>query len=156
MSNSKKFVTVATNPTTGLVITPSVNKPTWGSIRVDSVHVTMENGLINRNKRSAFLRGLITDLEAIGYSAGQQIPGQIIRKESFTPFYVAGVNGATKTQDPKINPTTKAVVLTDDRETYLESEFTQNLEATDVWIGELPMKLGGQVVGATIAQTEEI
>lgn len=128
------MVKVIAHPTTGLVITPSTNNPEWGTFRVDSVQTSFENGIVNVQKRSAFVRGPLEVLNTLGLTAGKTLKGKIIKQESFTPFFVAGERGATRTQDPKINPSTGEVVLTEGRETFLQYVYTENLDAHDVWI----------------------
>ena len=68
------------------------------------------------------------DLEAFGLKAGQELVGKIIKKESFSPFYEG--------QQPKINPQTNEQVLTNDRPTYLEFQYTEDPNAHDMWIEE--------------------
>ena len=121
-------VQVIAHPETGSVITASVNKPDYGTFRVDSVENTFKGGFMNRSKRTAFIRGLITNLESLNLRAGQTLPGKIIKRESFVPFFDG--------QNPKINPTTSEVVLTDGRETFLEYEYTTDIEAQDSWVAE--------------------
>lgn len=121
-------VKVIAHPTTGTVITPSQNNPEWGTFRVDSVHTSFEGGIVNVNKRTAFVRGKISDLEGLGLKAGQSLAGKILKKESYEPFYEG--------QSPKIYPSGERqgqAVLTNGRETYLEYEYTQNMEAHDVF-----------------------
>ena len=144
-----KFVTVVAHPTTGEVITKSTSKPDFGTIRVDSETKSFENGFINVSKRTAFLRGKLVDLESLGLTAGSKLPGQIVRQESFNPFFTAGENGAIKTQEPKINSTTKEVVLKDNRPVYMQQVFTQDLDASPYqWLGEeitVPVQEEGMV-----------
>lgn len=139
--SKNNFVTVGTHPTTGLVITPGTKNPEWGAIRVDSVHKSMKGGILNVQKRSAFVRGKLEDLNSLGLNAGKVLPGVIFKKESFEPFYVAGENGATKTQEPKINPTNNEVVLTNGKPTYIEYEYDETGLANDVWVGETPEEM---------------
>ena len=133
MNNQAKIVA---HPETGALITPSVNKPEFGSIRIDSQQKVFSNGFMSVQKRTAFVSGLITDLETMNLRDGMTLPGKIIRIESFSPFYTAGVNGATRTQDPKINPQTGEIVLTDGRPTYLNFVYTEDKSAQDYWISE--------------------
>jgi hypothetical protein len=125
MSNK---VQVVAHPTTGLVITAGTKNPEWGTIRVDSVHKSMAGGILNIQKRTAFIRGKLEDLASLGWGANQSIVGQIIKKESFTPFY--------ENQPAKINPTTKEEVLTNGQKTYLEYVFDETNTLTDTWVGE--------------------
>lgn len=132
-----KFVTVIAHPTTGEVITKSTSKPDFGTIRVDSETKSFENGFINVSKRTAFLRGRLVDLESLGLTAGSKLPGQIVRQESFNPFFTAGENGALETQKPKSNPTTKEIVLKDGKAVYMQQVFTQDTNAPAYqWLGE--------------------
>ena len=133
MNNQAKIVA---HPETGLLITPSVNKPEFGSIRIDSQQKVFSNGFMSVQKRTAFVSGRIEDLETMNLRAGMVLPGKIIRIESFSPFYTAGVNGATRTQESKINPTTGEEVLTDGRPTYLNFVYTEDKDAQDYWISE--------------------
>jgi len=121
-------VKVKAHPVTGNVITPSKN-PEWGTIRVDSSTQSMENGILNVSNRTAFIRGKLVQLEALGLKAEQILPGKIVKQESFTPFYEG--------QQPKINPTTNAVVLKDGKPLFLNYVYTSDLNAaTDVFIAE--------------------
>lgn len=121
-------VKVVAHPTTGQVITPSVNNPEWGTFRVDSVHTSFENGIVNVQKRSAFIRGKLEHLNGLKLKDGLVLPGQIIKKESYEPFYEG--------QPCKIYPSGERQgqpVLTNGRETYLEYEYTQDLASCDVF-----------------------
>ena len=146
MNNQAKIVA---HPETGLLITPSVNKPEFGSIRIDSQQKVFSNGFMSVQNRTAFVSGRIEDLETMNLRAGMVLPGKIIRIESFSPFYTAGVNGATRTQESKINPTTGEEVLTDGRPTYLNFVYTEDKDAQDYWISE---ESGDAVVNAVAEQ----
>lgn len=128
MKNLVKKPVVVKHPETGLVITPSINKPEFGTIRIDQEVDVFNNGFFAVQKRTAFVRGRITDLESLGLKDGTILDGKIIRKESFEPFY--------ENQEPKINPQTKEVILTDGRPTYLEFEYTEDKNASDYWVAE--------------------
>ena len=139
------MVKVAQHPETGAVITPSTNNPAFGTIRLDSEHKSMEKGFVNIQKRSAFVRGRIEDLNALDLKSGQSLPGKIIKRESFEPFYEG--------QAPKINPTTAEIVLTNGRETYLEFVYTEDDNATDQWVGANNVEVSEEVENALIEQT---
>ena len=134
-------VTVAAHPETGNVITPSANNEEYGTVRVDSIETTFKNGFMNKAKRSAFIRGRQVDLESLNLKEGSKMNGKIIKMEQHTPFFDG--------QDPKINPTTGEVVLTDGKETYLQFEFTDSQEATDRFI------YADEVVEETVEQVAE-
>lgn len=129
-------VKVMAHPTSGNVITPSRNNPEWGTFRVDSENKSMEGGILNISKRSAFIRGKISDLEQLGLRPNQTLAGKIQKQESFSPFYEG--------QSPKINPSTNEVVLTNGRETYLQYEYTSNPDALDVWVGDTSNEVNAQ------------
>lgn len=126
-------VKVVKHPETGNVITVSTKNPKYGTIRLDESHTSFEGGFVNTQKRTAFLRGEVVALEALGLKDEQKLPGKIIKRESYQPFYEG--------QSPKIYPngSEKAgqPVLTNGRETYLEYVYTANNNANpDEWIGE--------------------
>ena len=121
-------VKVGVHPDTGLVITQNPNKPEFGSIRLDYKTATLSGGFSSIGNRSAFIHGRMEDLEAFGLTAGQELVGKIIKKESFSPFYDG--------QQPKINPQTNEQVLTNGRPTYLEFQYSEDPKAHDMWIDE--------------------
>lgn len=130
-------VKVAAHPDTGNVITPSSNNPKFGTIRVDSEHKSFEGGFVNISKRSAFIRGKMSDLNSLGLRKGQALQGKIIKKESFEPFYEGHAS--------KINPQTGEAILTNGRETYLQYEYTADKNACDTWVGETPAEVSSNV-----------
>jgi hypothetical protein len=139
------MVKVAQHPATGAVITPSTNNPEFGTIRLDSEHKSMEKGYLNIQKRSAFVRGKLEELNALGLKSGQSLPGKIIKRESFEPFY--------DNQGPKINPTTAEIILTNGRETYLEFVYTEDANSTDQWVGSNSAEVSAEVENALTEQT---
>ena len=137
-------VKVAKHPQTGEVITQSTRNPEWGTIRVDSENKSFENGILNISKRSAFIRGKMSDLQALGLREGQSLQGKIQKQESFEPFYEG--------QNPKINPSTGDVVLKNGRETFLQFEYTENSDALDVWVGNTSTEVAENVQEALAEQ----
>lgn len=126
-------VKVVKHPVSGLVITVSTKNPKYGTVRLDESHTSFENGFLNTQKRTAFLRGEVEQLEALGLKDEQKLPGKIIKRESYAPFYEG--------QSPKIYPEGSEragqPVLKNGRETYLEYVYTaSNTADPDVWIGE--------------------
>lgn len=134
------FVKVVAHPETGAIITPSTKNLEWGTFRVDSENISMENGILNLSKRSAFIRGKIEQLNQLGLKAGQSLPGKIVKRESFEPFYEG--------QPAKINPTTNEVVLTNGRPTYIEFVYSANAESPDVWVGQDTKAVSAEVANA--------
>lgn len=111
----------------GNVIVVSQNNPEYGSIRVEqSSHQINSKGWLKLTKRSAFIKGLVTDLVAADFKTGQQITGKIVVKESFTPF-----NPTNPERDLKIAGDTGIICRVDDQPIYRQSFFTSDNNATD-------------------------
>ncbi len=136
----KKSVKVAIHPETKAVITKNENKPEYGTIRLDMDVISMENGFLNKSKRSAFLAGKLADLQALELSEGQEFPGQIVRTESFAPQFEG--------QAPKINPTTQDAVLIDGKNVYFQDTYTEDLSAKDSLLKSTSVKTAVVSVGA--------
>ena len=151
----KNYAVVVAHPKTGLVITPSKKNTDWGTVRLDQEKVVINNGLMVKQRRTAFLRGEIAVLEEQGFtedSADSKQIGTIIRKESFKPFF--------EDQEPKMNPETEELVLKDGKPVYLEFEFTKDLDRKDVWLEETPYSAklkaeAGEVVESTSEEGAE-
>lgn len=136
-------VKVVKHPETGAVITASTKNAEYGTIRVDETHTSMEGGFVNIQNRTAFIRGRLEDLNKLGLKDGQSLPGKIIRKESFEPFY----EGQAPKQYPKDHKQAGENVLTNGRETYLQYEYTSDINAGDT----LPSE--SSVAVETLAET---
>lgn len=122
----KSSVKVAAHPETGLVVTPSKNKEGFGTIRVDQTIISWENGFGNTQKRSAFITAPIEMLEDLKEGEVLNKNGNIIKLESYEPFYEG--------QTSKVNPTTGEEVLTNGRPTYLRFVYTELADAQDRFI----------------------
>lgn len=129
-------VKVVKHPETGNVITVNVNKPEYGTIRLDQKTVSMENGFLNKTNRTVFIGGTVEDLTSMNYKDQQVIAGKIIRKESFTPFFEG--------QSPKINPSTQEIITKDDKPVYMQDSYTTVLTAGDEWVGDESVELAEQ------------
>lgn len=123
-------VTVIAHPETGAVITESTTKPGYGTFRVDTETVTMEDGFVNISKRTAFIRGTMENLAKLNLTAGKTLPGTIIRVESFEPQY----EGHQPKQYPPSSEFAGEPVLTNGKETYLEFKYTNVKDAQDYWV----------------------
>lgn len=142
-------VKVVKHPETGNVITVSTKNPKYGTVRLDESHTSFENGFVNTQKRTAFLRGEVVALEALNLQDGAKLPGKIVKRESYQPFYEG--------QSPKIYPEGSEragqPVLKNGRETYLEYVYTANNSADpDVWVGEDIAVASEQAQGALAEQ----
>ena len=116
---------VIAHPVTGAVITPNTNNPEYGTFRVDSVDKEFAKGFMNIRKRTAFIAGKISDLESLGLKAGTVMPGRIVKRMSFTPFYDG--------QTCRLNPTTLEPALHEGREVFIEYEYSPNALEADSW-----------------------
>tara|TARA_R110000851_G_scaffold48345_1_gene116918 strand:+ start:380 stop:826 length:447 start_codon:yes stop_codon:yes gene_type:complete len=116
----------AVNPNAGLIVTPNTN-PAYGTIRVDQIVITMENGFMNRNNRSAFIGGRIEDLNAMGFAAGQELPGKIVRKEFVVPQY----EGHVPAMYPVGHAAAGTQALKNGNPYFLEFEYTDNPKKMD-------------------------
>ncbi len=133
-------VKVTKHPTTGDVVTQSTKNPEWGTLRVDSENKSFSGGILNVSKRSAFIRGRMADLQAMNFRDGQVLQGKIQKQESFEPFYEG--------QNPKINPTTNEVVLTNGKQSFIQFEYVEDPNTPDVWMGTTSNEVSKEVEDA--------
>jgi len=85
-------VKVVADATTELVINQSAN-PLFGYVRVVQTRVVMDdNSFMKRKEFSALIHGPLEDLQAVGYYAGMELPGNIVVEESLEPFNKKGPN----------------------------------------------------------------
>jgi hypothetical protein len=120
-------VTVVTTDTTGNVINVSKNNPEYGYVRVENITTQINGeGWLRTVKRSALIKGLIEDLISANFTAGQQIPGKIVVRESLTPF-----NPENPERNLKIAGETGIVCRVDDQPIYRETFYTTDLTAQD-------------------------
>ena len=70
----------------GNVVRVSSNNPEFGHVRLIQSKRVIRGGWVNKRQRSALLQGTVEDLTACNYTAGEELDGNIIIKESFIPF----------------------------------------------------------------------
>lgn len=71
----------------GNVIGISKNNTDYGYVRVEAIaREIKEGGWLKYVRRSALIKGLVEDLKQANFKEGEEIPGQIIIKESLEPF----------------------------------------------------------------------
>ena len=70
----------------GNVVRVSNNNPEYGHVRLIQEKRVIKGGWVNKRQTSALLQGTVEDLQACNYTAGEELDGNIIIKESFTPF----------------------------------------------------------------------
>lgn len=116
------IVKVVPHPKTGKTVTESVKSPGFGTVRLDSESITINNGFADLKNRTAFVKGRIEVLVKL-FAEKTTFPGKIIRKTSSSPFYDG--------QEPVINPETAEVVLRNGVEYFQQYVFTQDPQAVD-------------------------
>lgn len=114
----------------GSIVRPSETNPEIGSIQVKDTSIKLGvNGFVQKNNRSAFIRGNIKDLNALNLKDGQDLSSvfgnkKMIVKESTTPFYPG--------QNPKINPQTSELIKYKGEciysETYIVDENSDEID----------------------------
>ncbi len=142
-------VKVIAHPETKQVITESTKTPGFGTFRVDSEEVAFTNGFVNIQKRTAFVRGKLEDLAKMSLTANKTLPGKIIKRESYEPFY----DGQSAKIYPDSHSMAGQAVLTNGRETYLEFVYTPDVNAQDSWVGEGTATASEEVQEALAEQT---
>jgi hypothetical protein len=115
--NSKVIVTA--DATTNSVVNVSEN-PEWGYLRVEQIRTMVDdNGFLKRKSVSAIVPGLLSDLQASGFFAGQQLDGKIVVEESLEPF-----NKKTPERDLKVAGETGIVCTYGGLPIYRRTKFS--------------------------------
>ena len=71
----------------GVVINQSANNPEYGFVRLEQPRTMIDdNGFLRRKSVSTLILGELDVLKASGFYNGQELPGNIIVKESMEPF----------------------------------------------------------------------
>tara|TARA_B100000768_G_C11235725_1_gene357152 strand:+ start:122 stop:586 length:465 start_codon:yes stop_codon:yes gene_type:complete len=151
----KNQVTIIENSRTGNVVEmKTITDKETGEVReVGSVMVQSKAlsglGRIGRvAKRTAYLTLEADALEFLGdylvNGAVLPIAGKIVIEETLKPYIRK--NGTP--QEPKINPKTKAVITYHGKPVYRNSYFTEDLNAQDVLLRELPQTDGSAHLSA--------
>jgi hypothetical protein len=118
---------VVTGDVNGNLINVYKNNPEFGSVRVEqNVMQVNDRGWLRSTKRTAYIKGKLTDLQEAGYSVGQKLPGKIVVMESFQPF-----NQENPDRDLKIAGDTGVICRVDDEPIYRQTFYTTNENAVD-------------------------
>lgn len=142
--SSKVTVTADQN---GNIIGVYPNSPEKGFVRVEqTITVINHKGWLKHSKRSAFIKGLVSDLQKAGFKAGTEIPGKVIIVESLNPF-----NEENPDRDLKIAGDTGVVCTLDDQPIYRQSFFTPDVNACDQLIAHNNIDEIREVMQATMA-----
>jgi hypothetical protein len=141
-------VKVVTSDSTGNVINVSKNNPDYGYIRVESTSTQINGeGWLRTVKRSALIKGLVSDLVAANFSADQEIPGKIVVRESLEPF-----NPENPDRDLKIAGESGIVCRVDDQPIYRQTFFTSDVNAQD----DLIMHTNGEEIRSVNRANKEL
>jgi hypothetical protein len=126
--NSK--VIVLADDATNSVINVSEN-PEWGYLRVQQMKfVTDEKtGFLRAKNVTALVPGLVEELQAANFYAGQQLDGKIVIEESLTPF-----NKKNPERDVKVAGKTGIVCRVEGAPIYRRTRFSFNASAQDVFV----------------------
>ena len=127
MNSTGKIVADAT---TGAVVRVSETNPEFSSVRLEQVRTVIgNNNFIERKTVSTLLQGATADLTAMGFYAGQELPGTIVIEESLTPF-----NKKNPERDLKIAGETGIICSVGGQPIYRRAVFSTASNATDTLI----------------------
>ena len=123
-------VKVVADATTGAVVRVSESNPEFASVRLEQTRMVIgNNNFIERKTVSTLLQGATADLTAMGFYAGQELPGSIVIEESLTAF-----NKKNPERDLKIAGETGIVCTLGGLPIYRRTKFTFNEAAVDTTI----------------------
>jgi hypothetical protein len=114
----------------GVVINQSVNNPEYGYVRLEQTRTVIDdNGFLRRKAVSTLIQGEVTVLQASGFYAGQELPGNIIIKESMEPF-----SKKNPERDHKVAGETGILCTVEGAPIYRKTVYTTASNASDVTI----------------------
>lgn len=126
--NSK--VTVAGDATNNLVIIASENNPEYGFVKLEQAKsVIDDNGFLKRKVVSTLIHGNIDELRDMNFSVGQELPGNILIKESLEPF-----NSKNPNRDIKIAGDTGIVCSFEGNPIYRRTVYSASTNAQDIFV----------------------
>lgn len=123
-------VVVIADETTGAVVNVSENNPEWGYVRVKQTRILADekSGFLRAKTVTALMPGLVEDLKAAEFYAGQALTGKIVIEESLTPF-----NKKNPEKDLKIAGKTGIVCTIGGQPIYRRTKFSFNTQAEDTY-----------------------
>jgi hypothetical protein len=123
-------VKIVADATTGAVVRVSETNPEFASVRLEQTRTVIgNNNFIERKTVSTLLQGATADLTAMGFYAGQELPGTIVIEESLTPF-----NKKNPERDLKIAGETGIICSVGGQPIYRRAVFSTASNATDTLI----------------------
>lgn len=144
---SNLFVTIAADKE-GNLISVSPKNPEYGSIRVEQIAQEInKNGWFSFKKRSALIKGKVSDLVEAGFKVGQPLPGKIVVRESLIPFNIENPE-----RDLKIAGESGIVCRYEDQPIYRQSFYTTELSEQD----QLIMHTNTEEIREVMAATKQL
>jgi hypothetical protein len=123
-------VKIVADATTGAVVRVSETNPEFSSVRLEQVRTVIgNNNFIERKVVSTLLQGATADLTAMGFYAGQELPGTIVIEESLAPF-----NKKTPERDLKVAGETGIVCTVGGQPIYRRAVYSTASNAQDTLI----------------------
>jgi hypothetical protein len=123
-------VKIVADATTGAVVRVSETNPEFASVRLEQVRTVIgSNNFIERKTVSTLLQGATADLTAMGFYAGQELPGSIVVEESLTPF-----NKKSPERDLKVAGETGIVCTVGGQPIYRRAVYSTASNAQDTLI----------------------
>lgn len=115
---------------TGAVVHVSTNNPEYGYVRFEQVKsIIDDNGFLRRKSVSALVHGTTSELLAMNFFSGQELPGNIIVQESLAPF-----NAKNPERDLKVAGDTGIVCTLDGQAIYRRTMYSNASNAQDTLI----------------------
>jgi hypothetical protein len=123
-------VKVVADATTGAVVRVSETNPEFSSVRLEQTRTVIgNNNFIERKTVSTLLQGATADLTAMGFYAGQELPGSIVIEESLTPF-----NKKTPERDLKVAGDTGIICTVGGQPIYRRAVYSAATNAQDTLV----------------------
>jgi hypothetical protein len=123
-------VKIVADATTGAVVRVSETNPEFSSVRLEQTRTVIgNNNFIERKTVSTLLQGATADLTAMGFYAGQELPGSIVIEESLTPF-----NKKTPERDLKVAGDTGIICSVGGQPIYRRAVYSAATNAQDTLV----------------------
>jgi len=124
ISKSKVRVSADEN---GNIVRVFEGNPEYGYITIkQNAQVVNADGWINTQTRSCQIKGKVNELSDMNYKENQELPGNIIIKESLTPF-----NANNPSVNLKVAGDTGIICRVDDEPIYRQSIYTTDMTIED-------------------------
>jgi hypothetical protein len=110
------------------VISPSVNNPLFGHIKVKQTRLETDDdtGFVYKRDYYALVHGKLTTLECFGWKANEEVDGKVIVKESRIPFNINDPD-----RDLKVAGKSGVVCTTQGQPIYRKNFYTTKPGAED-------------------------